>query len=86
MNNIFIKTQVEFLRVMRSFLELKPKFGVTPFFNLDFLYLYSLYPYEFETSGKNRRTAKNRRWHFGPSQLLTPFVSTYFQKMSCGGL
>ncbi len=62
---------------MRLVLEPKPKFGVTPFFKLNF---FPGIPYEFETAVKNRRTAENGRWHFGPSPLLTSFVITYFQK------
>ncbi len=40
---------------MRSFLEPKPKFGVPPFFKLNYFVPVFL-PYEFETAVKNRRT------------------------------
>ncbi len=49
---------------MQSFLEPKPKFGITPFLNQIILYRYSLYPNEFETTVKNRRTGENRRLAF----------------------
>ncbi len=42
---------------MLSFLEPKPKFRITPFLKLNYFVPVLLYPYEFETVVKNRRTA-----------------------------
>ena len=70
---------------MLSFLEPKPKFRITPFLKLNYFVPVPLYPYEFETVVKNRRTAENRRWYFGPSQLLTSLVFTCFQKFVMRG-
>ncbi len=70
---------------MKSFLEPKPKYGVTPFFKSNyFVPVFLIYPYDFKTAVKNRCTVENHRWHFRPSQLLTSFVFTYLQKNSCG--